>query len=109
MARSGMAGRAHGLGQTGEKRPGTAGAVGGQAMHTGVTCNLCAVLGRNGPVNGRYSSSGTDHGLRIALVDDDEETRLEARRMVRTERDDWALESLSPVVPKRAGRGSRPR
>jgi DNA-binding NarL/FixJ family response regulator len=37
--------------------------------------------------------------LRIALVDDDEETRLAARQMVRTERDDWALEIYRPSCP----------
>jgi two-component system NarL family response regulator len=50
------------------------------------------------PKRGQVPSGG-DHGLRIALVDDDEETRLEARRMVRTERDDWALEVYHPSCP----------
>jgi DNA-binding NarL/FixJ family response regulator len=94
-----MAGQARGPGLTGEKHPRPAVVVGGQATRTGAACNLCAVLERNGPVNGRHSPSGTDHGLRLALVDDDEETRLEARRMVRTERDDWALEVYHPSCP----------
>ena len=46
-----------------------------------------------------------ESGLRGGLVDDDEETRLEARRMVRTERDDWALEVYHPDCPVREALG----
>jgi DNA-binding NarL/FixJ family response regulator len=49
--------------------------------------------------------SGGDHGLRIALVDDDEETRLAARQMVQAQRESWVLEVYHPDCPVREALG----
>jgi len=100
MAKIRMAGHTRGPGPTGERHPPTAMVGGGQVAPTAPPCGLCARLrdGRNLPKRGQVPS-GRDHGLRILLVDDDEETRLEARRMVRAECDDWALEIYHPSCP----------
>jgi DNA-binding NarL/FixJ family response regulator len=73
---------------------------GGQAAHTAPPCDLCARLrdGHNMPKRGQAPSGG-DHGLRIALVDDDEETRLAVRQMVQAQRESWVLEVYHPSCP----------
>ena len=79
---------------------------GGQAAHTAPPCDLCARLrdGHNMPKRGQVPSGG-DHGLRIALVDDDEETRLAARQMVQAQRESWVLEVYHPDCPVREALG----
>ena len=59
-------------------------------------CGLCALLRRNGSAGPRRTASSAAHGLRIALVADDGETCLAARRMIEAQRDGWIAGGLYP-------------
>jgi hypothetical protein len=84
-----------GRGPTGEKHPCSAEASGGQSAGLIPPCDLCALLLRrirNRP-KPRRAPRGAGRGLRIALVDNDEATRLAARKMVQAQRDGWILDT----------------
>jgi DNA-binding NarL/FixJ family response regulator len=101
MTGNGMARQGCSSQPTGEKHPCIAVANGGRDACTAMPCQLCGVLRGAGPANHPYSPSGTGCGLRIALVDNDEQTRLVAREMVRAQRDGWTLEVYYPSCPLR--------
>ncbi len=108
MGGFGMAGQDRGPGPTGEKCP--CSVLVGREQSTDLTprCDLCALLRHpHNPPDRRRAPCGTGHGLRIALVDDDEETRLAARRMVQAERAGWALEMYPPSCPVREPSGRK--
>jgi len=80
---------------------------GEQATDTGAPCDFCARLGRNRPPKRRHAPSGTGHGLRIALVDDDEDTERAAREVTRAQHDGWRLETYHPCFLVREASGVR--
>lgn len=93
-----MAVRVHG--STGEpareKHLGAGAASDKRAANTPAPCVLCALLRRNGSAGTQRAASGAAHGLRIALVADDAETRLTACRMIQAQRDRWTLSAYTP-------------
>ena len=98
MAKTGKAQRGSGSEPTGEKHPHT-GAVGGQGRGDSVApCVLCALLRRNGSLAPPRTPSRAAHGLRIAVVTDDAETRLAARRMIEAKRGRLDADSLHPPI-----------
>jgi DNA-binding NarL/FixJ family response regulator len=91
MARNGMAGRAHGLGLTGEKRPGAVGVVGGPPAHTAQPGDLCAPL-RHPPGHSTLNPQFPTR-LRAALVDGDECAHDFVRKAFEAHAKGWTLDS----------------
>jgi DNA-binding NarL/FixJ family response regulator len=62
------------------------------------TCDLCAVLRHRliYPEQHHHPALGRGPGLRIGLVDDDEDARRAAQAMVRAQHDGWALDVYNP-------------
>jgi DNA-binding NarL/FixJ family response regulator len=96
MGKHGMAGKDRGRGAApgGQECARTVGAGGGQATDPTRPCELCALLLRRlrKPSIIRQVPPGAGHGLRIALVADDDATRLAAQKMVEAQRDGWTLD-----------------
>jgi len=98
MERNGILDQWRGTRPIGEKCPCTAAVSGCQVNRSASLCDLCALLRLHTcrPSHPRRSSTVAPHGLRIALVDDDEGTHLAAREMVQAQRDGWTLEAHHP-------------
>jgi two-component system, NarL family, nitrate/nitrite response regulator NarL len=99
MARNGNRRRNRSVGPTGEQHFRTALASGDLARCGVPLCDLCALLRE---ATNRSLRPHHCHGLRIALVDDDEDTRLVARETAHAQRDGWTLEVYHPCCLPRA-------
>ncbi len=104
-----MAGQGYGSQPTGEKRPRIAAAKGDRTAQAPERCQLCSVLKRAGLANHPHAPFGTTRGLRVALVDNDEETGPAAQDLLQALRDGWTLEVYHPpclVREPSGGKGS---
>jgi DNA-binding NarL/FixJ family response regulator len=90
------AGQDRGRGLTGEKHPRAGGMSGDQGVQITTQCDVCARLQHINELPARRLPQGATVGLRIALVGDDEQTRLAARQMLQGQRHGWALECYQP-------------
>jgi len=100
MGKHGMAGQNRGRGVApGEQECAQTPGVGkGPATDPTPPCDLCALLRHRlrKPSSRQHAQPGSGHGFRIALVTDDEATRLTARKMVEALRDGWSLDTYPP-------------
>ena len=100
MGKHGMAGQDRGRGAApGEQECAQKPGLGtGQATDPTPPCDLCTLLRHRlrKPSNRQHAPRGAGHGLRIALVTDDEATRLAARKVVVAQRDGWSLDTYLP-------------
>src|ERR1035437_190765 len=100
MTKIGMAGQDRGRGAApgGQEYAQTPGVGKGHATNPTPPCDLCALLLRKlrKPSNSPHAPPGPGHGLRIALVTDDEATRLAVRKMVKAQHDGWSLDTYAP-------------
>jgi len=100
MGKHGMAGQDRGRGAVprGQECARIVGVGSGQAKDPTPPCELCALLlcRLRKPSNIRQAPPGAGHGLRIALVTDDDATRHSARKMVEALRDGWSLDTYPP-------------